>query len=223
MCERPITRMYLETLTNSALTELAEELDLDLPPKLNRIFIIEEILEAGLEEEDPVDDDEELLIDDNREPVAVIPETYFATYLHVLLRDPYWAYAFWEVRATERAEMEKAEGFGGFCLRVWSLKDRSNNMTETSFSVSLVPEDCAWYLCLPGTSSWYRVDLCLIQDGKEKVLASSGAFRVPPSPDTVKKSLANTKALAVAELCGLDSLPILRARDRDSRMPGACE
>lgn len=223
MCERPITRTYLETLSNRDLEDLVASMDLDLPPSLNRIFVIEEILEACLEDEEDEVEDNELVIDDEIKPVESLPSHYFATYLHVLLRDPYWAFAFWEIRSTELAEMEKLSGFEGFCLRVWSLKDRNNNMTETSFSVSLASEDSAWYVCLPGTSSWYRIDLCLINSGKEVVLASSGAFRVPRSPDTVKKELPEGLPLEVSRLCGFDELSVLRSRDRDSRSSFGCE
>ena len=44
----PITRSYLETLSSWELVKLSDHYGIDIPPGLDRIFIIEELLEIAM-------------------------------------------------------------------------------------------------------------------------------------------------------------------------------
>ncbi len=222
MQEGALTKQHLETLTNDELFGLADELSLDLPPLLNRIFVIEEILESIGDEEQEEEENDDLVIDEKRPPVEIIPLQYFATYMHVLLRDPYWAYVFWEIRGTEKAEIEKDPGFEGYFLRVLSLSDTDKEKVEASFTISLKQEDTAWYVGLPATSNWYRIDLCLLNSGEEERICTSGAFIVPPPCDLQKYQVYEKKKRNIAKLCGIDRIVVLRAKERSNMASPIC-
>lgn len=221
----PVSRVHLETLSNSDLSSLADELGLDLPSGLNRIFVIEEILEASLENQEASSEKTEgapestdLVVDETIAPVDSIPALYFDTYINVLLRDPYWVHVFWEIRAIDKEEIEKTEGFAGFLLRVWSLGTPTNNMAQTSFTIDLDLDDCSRYIGLPGSSSWYRVDLCVLENEEEKVIISTKAFKVPDNPYTILNRVQESKVQNIAFLCGIKKLPLLRSKDRVAKV-----
>ena len=51
-----LTRTYLETLSTSDLIALADDYGIDIPPELNRRFIIAELLEAAEDVNDDADE-----------------------------------------------------------------------------------------------------------------------------------------------------------------------
>jgi hypothetical protein len=131
-----------------------------------------------------------------------------------------WAYVFWEVRQSERDQRENDPRFGGYRLRVAALSGRDGPVRGESFSVSVGVSDDAWYLCLPGDAGWYRVDLTCVCDGVEQTLARSLPFTVPRNADDLR---GGEDAFPLLTLSGLNDLRVLRAGDRESRLPQRCE
>ncbi len=217
-----LSRSYLETLSTEDLSLMADRLGLELPANLNRNFVIEELLD-GISEATtpgPPDLDEAVPEDDGQKIAAGLPGAYNRTYLEVLLRDPIWAFTFWEVRKADRDLYEGAADFGGYRLRVNTL-GASVNPGDGSFFIAVEPDDSAWYLCVPSQTGNFRVDLCAVKGKKEVVLASSQPFRVPacrPVPSAAEDAL-----LPVLLLSGLDEFRVIRSVDRTSHLPQRCE
>lgn len=222
MEEQRLSRSYLETLSTDDLAHLARRLGLDLPEDLNRVFILEELLDASLDEE--VEEDEDALADGaHPNPEEPLPASYNETFIGVLLRDPVWAYAFWEIRQSDRDAYEQDPAFAGYALRVTYPTVSKGGAESAPFTIPVSKADSAWYLCLPGGSGWFRVELLCKRGEREERLAVSAPFKVPrgaPSPEIFE---AKGDAPPLYTLSGLDELKVLQGGDRESRLPQRCD
>jgi hypothetical protein len=210
-----LTRPYLESLATQELTALAETRGIDIPPALERVFIIEELL-------DSVPDDESRTAEaapplgkaDYLESVP-LPKHYNITYLDVLIRDPLWVFAFWEINARDKELYEGAPDFGGYLLKVCPRDLPGTGPGENSFTVPVGAADTAWYLGFPPGEGWFKVELCVLRGGVPAVLAVSRPFRVPALLDPSGRAEGWNR---FSILSGLDELPVLRNMDRLSRL-----
>lgn len=228
-------------MTSSELLQLADNAGIDIPPELDRVFIIEELLEneeaeEALEPSAPVRKMQEKRI---AEPVP-LPEQYNITFIEVMLRDPLWAFAFWEVRAEDKEYYEKADEFGGYLLRVLTVEPRpappsageapppapgpgeaaarhraaaAGNARE-AFTIPVDAGDNAWYIGFPPEGGRFKIALCALCGGEEIVLAVSLPFTMPrllnPSED---RDLYQHPLL---RLSGIEDFAILRNREQES-------
>jgi hypothetical protein len=196
MSDRSLTRISLESLTSAELVKLADFYGLDIPPGLDRLFIIEELLEIapdgeGREEQGPTDCERGSLVMDTGFLESVpLPKQYNITFIEVMVRDPLWAFVFWEIKAFDRETFEKAPDFGGYYLKVSPWEVRGNvPQAEGVFTVPVEPGDSARYLGFSpngeaedGRKNRRKVELCLKRGAGEFVLAVSDPFRLPSLP-----------------------------------------
>ncbi len=197
---------------------------LGIPPDLERVFVVEEILVA-LEEDsderrsggvaslrieetkfsssDPVD------MDFGRDgPPAISPSTC-DTFIRVLVRDPSWAFAFWEISDTERASIASADGRLSLFLRVSETTDGEKaDAKRDFFDIPISEDDSQWYLNLPRPKSRYRIELCSRIDGRVRMLAKSRDLAVPRQLLDSLSSKLETDAAELLRLSGLESLDI---------------
>jgi hypothetical protein len=193
MYDRSLTRISLESLTTGELVKLADCYGLDIPPGLDRLFIIEELLEIapnseGREEQSSIEG--ALLMDTSfLEPVP-LPKQYNITFIEVMIRDPLWAFVFWEIKTFDKETFEKAPDFGGYYLKVSPWEVRGNfSHAEGVFTVPVEPGDTARYLAFSpngepeddkGTRQ--KVELCAKRGAGDCVIAVSDPFRLPSLP-----------------------------------------
>jgi hypothetical protein len=242
MDECRITRQYLESLTTQELAALADNLGIDVPPGLDRPFIIEEILEAEKDDENGERSREEVLLEDAEflDPVS-LPGQYNITYIKILIRDPLWVFVFWEIKSHDREFYEKIQDFEGYFLKVIPVEggcsgyvpkttnakssaSSAKAVSDMSFTVPIGIDDTAWYLGFPPDCSgkdafgggWFRVELCVRWGGEQAVLATSKSFRLP---SLLLPAEAKAPRSALADLSAIDELQILRNGDRRSRIP----
>jgi hypothetical protein len=215
-------RTYLESLTTHELIKLADRFGIDIPPELERIFIIEELIDLAAEDE-PVLEQPETLRETGFLESAPLPKQYNITFIEVMPRDPLWVFTFWEIKSHDKDFYERASDFMGYCLKVSPLNDAAGQ--DGSFTVPVGPADTAWYLGFPPSGGCYRVELRAVRSGGEVILAVSHPFKMP-------KLLAHSKAAGEAErevyknplssLSGAGDLPVLRNGDRLSRIMRPC-
>ena len=98
-----LSRQYLETLTSADLIELADEYGIDIPEGLSRRFVIGELLEAI---DDPRSDkkDDLAVNDSNVQTPVVLPKSYNETQITVILRNPAWAFVYWDLNESDYRE-----------------------------------------------------------------------------------------------------------------------
>lgn len=211
MHDSRLTRAHLETLSTDDLRALADEIGLDLPDDLNRVFIISELLETNEDEDEEPEEDAQ----DSPGVVGIsnLPVSYNVTFISVLLRDPLWAFVYWEVKMLDRQRLEGNPEFGGYVLRISSLPGSRAERDPACFDVPVAPGDSSRYLCLPGTSGLYRVELCATLAHQESVLARSLPFRVPRGKSQLNRPLDEAVS-RMFSLSGVDKLHVLEGGDR---------
>jgi hypothetical protein len=228
MKETRLTRPWLESLCTDELVKLADSLGVDIPFGLERIFIIEELLDLALGDdyisEENLDSHLDFL------EAAALPKQYNISYIEVMIRDPLWAFVFWEIKGHDREIYEKAPDFEGYFLRVIPLRCMDASPLEVaredSFTVTVSPEDTAWYLGFPPAEGCYRVELCARRDEAETVITVSRPFKLPrlielPSRKTaVPGEVQAVYRNSLACLSGAREFSVIRSADRQSRAKG---
>jgi hypothetical protein len=228
--ELPPDGSYLESLTTAELLKLADRAGIDLPPGLDRTIVIEELLETGdaqslgspPEETESLDKSPLPLMEKQQAATAPLPKQYNISYIEVLIRDPLWAFAFWEINAHDKETLEAAPDFGGYCLRVMPVPEPetgsvsgSREPKSPSFTVPVGTGDSAWYLNFPPEEGHFKVELCVMRKDEPVILAVSKPFRLPKLPEAVEGQGANP----LLRLSGIDDFTILRNTLRSSRLP----
>jgi len=227
----PVTRSWLESLSTDELIKSADSYGIDIPPGLERIFIIEELLEIANINDNELT--EAIEVNPSYSETALLPKQYNISYIDVIIRDPLWVFVFWEVKGHDREIHENAHDFNGYYLRVVPLdKDgKEYQSKDFSFTVPVNPEDCARYLGFAGypfndeslnketpvqKSGYYIIKLGVIRGDSELPITSSTPFFMPHLSDNENITEMNRNTLI--RLSGIQDLSITKNIDRQSRI-----
>jgi hypothetical protein len=142
------------------------------------------------------------------------PKQYNITFIEVMIRDPLWAFAFWELKEHDRETLEGTAGFNGYCLRINPLGEDKKADTWSGFTVPVGPEDTAWYIGFPSenTGRRFQVELCVSLGDRIDVLASSRIFTMPGLQERAGHPGRCFGELAL--LSGAEEFPVLRNPER---------
>jgi hypothetical protein len=227
-----INRPYLESLTTRELVRMADGLGIDIPPGLERVFIIEEILEFASEDEDAGKPESPALVETDFLDTVSLPKQYNITFIEIMIRDPLWVFSFWEIKSHDKELHEKAPDFGGYYLKALPLggvgfpkrgiAHREAPEAENLFTVPVGTADTAWYLGFPPSGGRYKVELCVLRGSEEIVLAVSRPFKLPkllnlPGVEGNEAMDAIYKNPLI-RLSGAEDFHVLRNVDRLSRI-----
>ena len=226
MDEVQINRAYLESLTTGDLIKMADNLGVDIPSDLDRIFIIGEILDIYSIDEESVSPSENNLVDTVLVESVPLPKHYNITFIEMIIRDPLWAFVFWEIKAQDKEQIEKLPDFEGYYLKVSPLvneKTGSSAQTEIkNFRIHVKPDDTAWYLGLSPDmfneisqteQNRFKVELCAEIKGEETVLAISAPLRLPELYHAAGEHDANP----LIHLSGYADFQVMRNNERQHR------
>ena len=235
----PLTRAYLESLTTNDLLGIADDLGVDVPDNPDRILLIDELLDISSQEDGDPGFGEPELADSVLIESAPLPKQYNITFIEVMIRDPLWAFVFWEIRSSEKEQFEKALDFDGYYLKVSRLDysiEHSEQCYKRFYTVPVKPEDTAWYLGLSPASPeeaegfehcQFKVEFCASIGGVETVLAVSNPVRLPGLPElpsgagkqgTAEANYAGGNELV--RLSGYGDFHVLRKNERQLRIKG---
>ena len=256
----PVNRSYLESLTTRDLIKMADNLGIDIPPDLDRVFIIEELLDVSSFDETIPDGNDffDLALDVTAEDKpeisneanatdlvwldsAPLPKQYNITFIEVIIRDPLWAFVFWEIKASDKEQLEKTQDFTGYYLKVspWLAAQAAPSSLAPNakagdgndvFAVPVKPEDGSWYLGLTDkifrvNPKQYKVELCAGIRGDDVVLAVSSPFRLPEFSDNFEdsggekvKKENSIAANPLVMLSGYEDFHILRNNEKKLRV-----
>ena len=236
-----VTRAYLESLTTDDLFKIADDFGVDIPPGLDRPFIIGELLDIALADVREFGNssgfmaEETDMMDTVLTESVPLPRQYNITFVEVMIRDPLWAFVFWEIKAQDKEHFEKAPDFGGYYLKVspWAKPagaPRQEKADTDNFTVSVNPNDTAWYLGLTSfmvqgitaaDNTQYKLELCAGLGGNETVLAASGPIRLPGLPELPSRQEKLEPSGAwenpLIRLSGYEDFHILRKNERQPR------
>jgi hypothetical protein len=219
-----LTRPYLESLSTGELVKLADTFGVDIPAELERIFIIEELLEIAAGDEFAPEDTTEDRPDFTE--AATLPKQYNISFIEVMIRDPLWAFVFWEVKGNYRELYEKALDFVGYCLRVIPLEADGGADRDNSFTVPVGVEDTAWYVGFPPAEGRYQVALCARREEAETTITVSRPFKMPrliEPPHRISgspKDIQDVYRSPLACLSGARDFAVTRSADRRLRTKG---
>ncbi len=225
-----MTTDKLESLSLEELYSLADRTGLDLPPGLERPFVIEEILEVL--EEDSEDrrssQGEALHMDEKKYSELRIDEIdvdpgvdesmtarYNETMIKAIVRDPSWAFAYWDVSDAELASLKGEEGTAGLFLRVAEIRGAEDagagDNHREYFDIPVADNDLQWYINLPASGVRFRIDLCARragQGGKLRVLARSNEVESPRQSFPATAARLDDAACELLALSGIEDLPM---------------
>jgi uncharacterized protein len=182
-----VTKERLQKLSLPSLLRIAANEGIKEAKELPREELVELILEAMAEErlereqsnneavrigEKKYDiiQDEELEAQEKR--TYCIPDKYPETRIHLLLRDPFWAFAYWEIKDSDLIDLKKKR-LRGLVLRVHMVKP------SDSYDIPVKISDSKWYINLPESGREYYIELVGKVNGSEKILCASNRVRSP--------------------------------------------
>ncbi|MCX7024051.1 MAG: DUF4912 domain-containing protein [Spirochaetes bacterium] len=225
----------LDALSDDALRTFAEKVGIDVPPELERPFVIEELLEAIKEDSEdrcaakdaPVHVVEKIFsgseldeFDASLSAAPFIEPRYNETMIRLLVRDTAWAFAFWDVNDDEMDAIGAESDDPGFLLRLME-ESADYSIQGEHFDIPVGQTDMQWYINLPNEGTRYRVDLCCRTRGKNRILARSNVVTTPRSSPCAPKSgpSAEETMQSLFFLSGADDLDIrIREEHHPSRI-----
>jgi hypothetical protein len=223
--EALLDRPFLERLTTAELVKLADRAGIDVPPGLERIVLIGALLETVDGIEGVIEETSSFTAAEKRLPAstAPIPRHYNITYVNVLVRDPQWAFAFWEINSRDREIHERAGDFCGYRLRVephpGPAGPRPKTGGDRSFTVQVGTGDSAWYLGFSPAGGTFTVELVATRREEPVVLAVSDPFTLPKLHEPLGNRYSKASHNPLLRLSGIDEFRILRDTSRLSRLP----
>lgn len=113
------------------------------------------------------------------EDLGELPAGYDEDRAVLLVRDPYWVFAYWDL---SRSSLEAADRRGDYrqILRVQELAGFGTDEPASFYDVPVPKAARSWYLRLPGDGRRYRVEIALQhRDGGYSPIARSNAVEVP--------------------------------------------
>jgi hypothetical protein len=215
-----VSRSKLESYSTGELIKLADSFGIDIPHGLERIFIIEELLEYS--DMDALEEGEDIEIDLSYPETAALPKQYNISYINVLIRDPLWVFVYWEIKNHDRELHENLNDFKGYFLRLIPIngEEKDSKSKEDSFTVPVDINDCARYIGLaehsPQTQGRYIIKLGVTCGNSEIQIAASQPFCMPKLIENV--NINNMKENPLLRLSAVEDLSIIKNIDRQSRI-----
>ncbi|MFH1502091.1 MAG: DUF4912 domain-containing protein [Candidatus Eisenbacteria bacterium] len=114
------------------------------------------------------------------------PETHGENAIALMVRDPYWLFAYWEFAPELRGELvarigEEALLRSRTVLRVYDVTGTEPERAAGHYDIDVAPEARNWYINVPRVEREYCVDVGLIApDGSFIVIARSNRVSLPP-------------------------------------------
>ncbi|TVR57087.1 MAG: DUF4912 domain-containing protein [Spirochaetaceae bacterium] len=187
-------RQQLEQLSREKILQIAEKNEIDVTADMEPSAVIDLIIELiederiewQLRNNHAVKMQEkkyDIVHEDEFAPLVIpitdpeIPERYNETRVVLLLRDPAWAFAYWDIKDLEM--ITEDDQFENIFLRVVECSSPDSVALVDSFDIPVGPSDTRWYINLPNQDTFYRIRLMVIIDGHDVMLAESNSVSVP--------------------------------------------
>lgn len=190
-----MTEERLQLLPENFLREIAAKEGISFDDSIDKAELIDLILDAIEEDRSEkelannpamriketkfdITLNEQFDFDEDKYP---LPEKYNETRIMMLLRDPAWAYTYWDVKESDIAAVKYGAAKGSLFLRVYELLEGEfckKNIADF-FDIPVKLDDNDWYINLPEPGIHYCVELILDSSKNEKVLCRSNVVLSP--------------------------------------------
>lgn len=192
MSEEVMTRAFLENLSFSELSRLADNYGIDVPENLDRRFLIGELLELN-EENEEISEDMIIASDDSSDKAFVLPKNYNETQVTGVLRNPGWLFVFWNISDSDSLMLKSVHDYS-LKLRICSYKDLNETVPEEAFEIQTVDNAQEQYILLPAGKKIIKVELVYTTETVGKVLAFSNTIVIPQGSELVTNLQAGIDA-----------------------------
>jgi hypothetical protein len=210
-------------LSDSSLKTLAKKEGIEVPADVERILLIDlllEFLEDSFEELDSQDNDSvrlqrkkydlsyfEEFEEGGGTGAVLFPERYNDMRIVLMLRDPFWAFVYWDIRGGTLKSVKKEHEADNVVLRVLRVKKPKQGRAPLpvvldSFDVPIDPGDSSRYITIPQQDAFYCVALVLQGKTWEKPLTRSNIVCVPAAKSL--ETLLRDDMIALSEAQKLD-------------------
>jgi hypothetical protein len=116
-----------------------------------------------------------------------IPDRYNQTKVVFMVRDPYWAFAYWEIDNKTHEKLPDKEESYNLILRV----HETESIEHSSFDIPIQFGDSSWYIYLPNQDCSYLLELGILREGRYSCLARSNPIR------TAREGFAQSQDVAL--------------------------
>ena len=190
MEQKTLTLAYLETLSSADLISLADDYGIDIPDNLNRRFIIGELLEVSQEFSQPAP--KNAVMNENGEVPSEsteLPSSFNETELSVILRNPAWAFVYWDISAEGLKKISESSRFRNMVLRVSYFENEEASTPVEYYDLQVALTDRAQYILIESGRKYLRVDLvAFFTDGTFDSLTISKRIALPKTPEILTKA-----------------------------------
>ena len=191
MKKQILNSQQLESMSTPDLISLADDYGIDIPDDLNRCFVISELIDyfEEIKSENSKNDLEELKEEDNvdlnNENTESLPKSYNDTTIDVLLRNPSWAFVYWDISEAEIKRI-KEEGSSLFLQIAFfenSETEKPLDVIETSVAANINEE----YIMIPLDVKFFSINLISKNElNAENILASTERIEIDQESDLIK-------------------------------------
>jgi len=110
-----------------------------------------------------------------------IEKRYNQTRVVFMVRDPNWAYAYWDLDNHLLEKLKKNSDGDQLVLRVHDVEliDFTGSNANSSFDIPIQIDDTSWYIYLPNQNCSYVLELGILTEDKYRRLAGSNPIRTP--------------------------------------------
>jgi hypothetical protein len=188
-----MTKERLCSLTLEELRELASEYRIHLNGESDRLSLVTLLFDyfEDMREEREVSNNPQVKGEEKKYEVSrdeeiglsneySVPDGYNETTLTAVVRDPSWAYAYWDIDESTLQELKSSKHYR-LCLRIHDVQgiDFDGANSNSHFDIPLKKRDRARYLNLPKPGSSYVLELLSRNSRKVRVLARSNPIHPP--------------------------------------------
>jgi len=191
-----MTKERLQSIPLEELEIIARNHGIDPKSRMTKGALIEIILDAfeevkrereeqnnfsilGEEKKYDITQDEELEVlgDD----IFPIPARYNENRLVFMIRDPNWAFAYWDIEDRKCQELQSQRDFDQLVLRIYDVKGLKFNGTNANsfFDIPIQFSDLSWYIYLPHQNCSYVLELGYLARGKYRCIFRSNTVKTP--------------------------------------------
>lgn len=121
--------------------------------------------------------DEEIETQDTEE--YALPERYNETRIVALLRDPLWAFAYWDLKESDLKEISDGAEDADLFLRVCEVQSEEVPEVIDHFDIPVGVTDSSWYINLPSPGKAYLIELHARIDDRTRRLCRSNTLHSP--------------------------------------------
>lgn len=179
-----INREYLETLSYAGLVKLADEYGVDVPEDLDRRFLLCELLEIIEETKRYEETSMVISSEESNSREDALPKGYNETQISCILRNPVWAFVFWDISESDTAMLRSLSDCRLF-IRVCSLPSATEFTPEEVFEIEADSNVTEQYVLIPAGKRFIRVELIYVNGTNREILAFSPVVEIPKSSDFV--------------------------------------